>query len=62
MKILKGLFRLVLLIVCIAVFSAWLQDQGLSWADAGKYILNKGGTLVSKVGQDIITMDWTYKK
>jgi hypothetical protein len=55
------LFRGVLLIVVIAVISAWLQSQGMSWMDLGKYILDKGGEFIFKVGQVILSMDWKFK-
>ena len=60
-KTLGCLFQLVLTIVVIAVISAWLQSQGMSWIDLGKYILDKGGELITKIGQVILSMDWRFK-
>jgi hypothetical protein len=60
-KTLGCLFRVILIIVCIAVISAWLQSQGMSWMDLGKYILTKGGEFLTKVGQVILSMDWRFK-
>lgn len=60
-KTLGCLFRVILIIVCIAVISAWLQSQGMSWIDLGKYILDKGGELITKTGQVILSIDWRFK-
>ena len=60
-KTLGCLFQVVLTIVVIAVISAWLQSQGMSWIDLGKYILDKGGELITKIGQVILSMDWRFK-
>ena len=60
-KTLGCLFQVVLTIVVIAVISAWLQSQGMSWMDLGKYILTKGGELLTKIGQVILSMDWRFK-
>lgn len=51
-------FKLLLIIVLIAVVSAWLQSQGMSWVDLGRYTLDKGGELITKIGQVILSMDW----
>lgn len=60
-KTLGCLFRVIVIILCIAVISAWLQSQGISWLDLGRYILEKGVELLTKIGQVIISMDWKFK-
>lgn len=60
-KTLGCLFRVIVIILCIAVISAWLQSQGMSWMDLGKYLLEKGVELITKVGQVILSIDWSIK-
>ena len=55
------LLRGFLLIIIIAVSSAWLQSQGMSWLDLVLYIFTKGGELITKIGQVILSMDWRFK-
>ena len=55
------LLRGLLLIVCIIIISWWLQSQGMNWSNLIKYILEKGGELITKVGQVILSMDWRFK-
>lgn len=62
MKLLSRIFRFITILILIAIISAWLVDHGLSWDDVGRYVLDKSSTLASKVGQTIITMDWSFHK
>jgi len=55
------LLRGFLLIIIIAVSSAWLQSQGMSWLDLVLYIFTKGGELITKIGQVILSMDWRLR-
>lgn len=55
------LFRLILVVICFSIVSAWLQSQGMSWMDLGKYLLEKGVELITKVGQVILSIDWSIK-
>lgn len=60
-KTLGCLFRVLLIIICIAVITAWLQSQGMSWVDFGRYSLDKGIELINKISQAILSIDWTLR-
>lgn len=62
MKLLRQVFQILTFLIIFAVASAWLQDNGYSWTNIGKYVLRQFTTLASKVGEDILQMDWTFRR